>query len=116
MIDEKSKRLNELINNVVQESTRIKTIESLIIRLNNFSEKIYDLMTESNNNYKDLSAIYVSHLLSGNDSVCERYNCRDAMKSYKDSVEFYMDFMMDIKWLMDELYALRIVELCRTGV
>ena len=117
MIDEQSQRLNEIIDILLDDnSSRIATVKSLISSLIIIEPVLYDLTKKLNSEYKELSANYTGHLLSGNDSLCERYKCRDALNDYKYSAEFYTVCVMDIKWLMDELYALRIVELCRTGL
>ena len=116
MIAEQSQRLNKIIDKTLPvHKTRTEAVESLIKTLIIAESSIYKQTREKNKNYLELSANYVSHLLSGNDSLCERYKCRDALNNYKDIAEFYMTCVMDIKWLMDELYALRIVDLCRTG-
>ena len=117
MIDEQSKRLNKTIDLLMGNKDRIGTVEFFINTLSNWCEpSFYNWCKETNDNYKQLSANYISHLLSGTDSIGEKHKCRDALVDYKKSVETYVSCVMDIKWLMDELYALRIVELCRTGL
>jgi len=116
MIDEQSKRLNTTIDMSREGRSQIETVESLLSTLIIAEPYMYEQTKELNANYKELSATYVSHLLSGTDGACERYKCRDALNEYEYSAEIYMACVMDIKWLIDELYALKIVELCRTGV
>ena len=115
-MNEQLQKLNKIIDNLLCGRSRIDTVQSLLSTLIIAESSIYEQTKEENERYKELSAEYVSHLLNGNDSLCERYKCRDAFDDYKDMAKLYMDCVLDIKWLIDELAALRIVELCRTGL
>ncbi len=115
-MNEQSQRLNKTIDLLTYNKTRIEAVKSLMNTLAVTEPIIYEWCKEANDEYKALSANYVSHLLSGNDSLCERYKCRDKLEEYKGYADLYCNCVMDEIWLHKELYALRIVELCRTGV
>jgi hypothetical protein len=115
-MNEQSQRLNKTIDLLTYDKTRIEAVETLINMLAKQQPIFYQWCKEANDEYKQLSANYVSHLLSGNDSICERYKCRDTLEEYKGYADLYCNSILDEIWLHKELAALRIVELCRTGL
>jgi len=117
-MNKQSQRLKYVLNKTLQSNSDTSYIEAITFVLNTLIKIkpiMFDDMGKAKAVYKNLSAEYVSHILNGKDSLCERYKCRDALNDYNKKTEAYMSLIFDIKWLQDEIYALKIVELCRGG-
>lgn len=115
-MNEQSQRLNKTIDLLTYNKTRIEAVETFINMMVKTQPILYKFCQEANDDYKHLSASYVSHLISGNDSLCERYKCRDKLEEYRGYADIYYNSILDEIWLHKELADLRIVELCRMGV